>query len=105
MEDKLLKVKQIIVFLNIFSKTLEFKIKDIEIYSNEFSFFNEKRLKNVYPESIGRIGELYIEVFVDINSTDDYINNVKKLLIDIFKKYFLKKKQIAETALNILEKC
>jgi ribosomal protein S3AE len=89
-EDKLLKVKQILLFLNISSKTLDFKIKDIEIYSNEFSFFNEKRLKSVYPESIGRIGELYIEVFVDINSTDDYINNVKKLLIDIFKKYFRK---------------
>ena len=105
MEDKLLKVKQILVFLNIFSKTLDFKIRDIEIYSNEFSFFNEKRLKSIYPESTGRRDELYIEVFVDANSTNDYINTVKKYLIDIFKKSFLKKKQIAETALNILEKC
>lgn len=105
MEDKLLKVKQILVCLNIFSKTLDVKIRDIEIYSNEFSFFNEKSVKNIYPESTGIIGESYIEVFVDINSTNDYINNVKKLLIDIFKKYFLKKKQNAETALNILEKC
>ena len=104
MEDKLVKVKQLVVVFNEYPLyDYKTRIKDVELYTNEFHYFNEDDI------CINNDGGRYIcEIFFPFETKEDEIvkfekNVVRKKMIEYFQNKIDKYKNFIEKIMKTNE--
>ena len=103
-DDKPVKVKQLIFNFSYkygYFNKFDFKINDIELYSDEFKFYRSSEDIEIDNE-IG-IYQLTTEIFIPINSSNEYISQIKQEAIKAMENWFKNKIKDLTYGLEILK--
>jgi hypothetical protein len=103
-EDRELKVIQVLTKINTYcyNRNFEFSSKEVELYSNEFHFY-EGKLDKYDVDSFGSC-EYFVEVYLPINSTAEEIEHIKKQSIQLLIEYFESKIENLNESISLLKK-
>ena len=100
--DKPIKIKQLIFnFSYKYVYKFDFKINDIELYSDEFKFYKSPEDIEI-DEGIGMY-QLITEIFIPINSSNEYISQIKQEVIKVMEYWFENKIKDLMHGLDILK--
>ena len=89
-DDQQVVVKQLIFTLNYkYNQKFEVKFNDIELYPEEFHLYQSPEDIDV-DTGLG-VCELVVELFVPVDSTDEYINEIKQQVFLAMEQWFDKK--------------